>query len=189
MNKAKNINFRIENHKLKPAKWCPSPNFNARPTDEISLLVIHNISLPPNEFNNGYIEAFFQNQLDTNAHPFFKQIADLKVSSHLLIAKDGTVTQFVEFNQRAWHAGESLYQGRKNCNDFSIGIELEGVDNQTYTQAQYESLINATKAIMHTYPNITASRITGHEQIAPKRKTDPSSSFKWQTYFKGLLSC
>lgn len=188
MRRQKNTPFSIKNHKLKQAKWCPSPNFNARPTDEISLLVIHNISLPPNEFNNGHIEAFFQNRLDISAHPYFEQIADLKVSAHLLIAKDGTVTQFVEFNQRAWHAGQSLYQGRKNCNDFSIGIELEGVDNQAYTQAQYESLINATKAIMHTYPNITPNRITGHEHIAPSRKTDPSSSFKWQAYFKGLLS-
>lgn len=182
------MSFKIENHRLNFAKWCVSPNFNARPDNEISLLVIHNISLPPTEFGGGFVHQFFQNQLDSKAHPYFSEITDLKVSAHLLIERQGNITQFVEFNQRAWHAGQSCYQGRKNCNDFSIGIELEGTDTLAYTQAQYAALIKATQAIMKAYPNIKPSRITGHEHIAPKRKTDPGAAFDWQYFFQGLSS-
>lgn len=182
------MNVNIKNHRLSCAQWCASPNFNARPDNEISLLVIHNISLPPAEFGGGFVHELFKNQLDPKVHPYFSEIADLKVSAHLLIERQGKITQFVEFNQRAWHAGQSCYQGRKNCNDFSIGIELEGTDTLAYTQAQYEALIKTTKALMQTYPTITPSRITGHEHIAPKRKTDPGTAFDWQVFFQGLSS-
>ncbi len=178
--------FTVQNHFLQPAIRCPSPNFNARPQGEISLLVIHNISLPPNEFAGGYIEDFFQNNLDVNAHPYFKQIGNLQVSAHLLIDRQGKATQFVAFNQRAWHAGVSQFEGRDNCNDFSIGIEMEGTDTTAYTDAQYQSLIAISRCLMLAYPQITPSRITGHAQIAPKRKTDPGMAFSWQRYLQGL---
>lgn len=178
--------FRITNHRLTPAIWCPSPNFNARPQGEISLLVIHNISLPPHEFAGGYIEDFFQNKLDANAHPYFKQIENLQVSAHLLINRQGEATQFVAFNQRAWHAGVSQFEGRDNCNDFSIGIEMEGTDNSTYTAAQYQSLIAISISVMQAYPAIIPERIVGHSDIAPQRKTDPGPAFEWQRYLQGL---
>ncbi|WP_122255876.1 1,6-anhydro-N-acetylmuramyl-L-alanine amidase AmpD, partial [Pseudomonas syringae] len=123
---------------------CPSPNFNARPEGEISLLVIHNISLPPAQFKTGKVQAFFQNQLDIDEHPYFVGIADLRVSAHFLIERDGEVVQFVSCLDRAWHAGVSSFQGREGCNDFSVGIELEGTDDQPFTDAQYDALIDLT---------------------------------------------
>ncbi|HAP05707.1 MAG TPA: 1,6-anhydro-N-acetylmuramyl-L-alanine amidase AmpD, partial [Gammaproteobacteria bacterium] len=130
----------ISNHRLASATQSPSINCNDRPNDEISLIVIHSISLPPGEFNNPYIEQFFTNQLDFNAHPYFKTIKDLQVSAHLLIKRDGSIIQFVPFDKRAWHAGKSNFNGQDNCNDFSIGIELEGTDNLNYEAVQYQSL-------------------------------------------------
>ena len=151
------------------------------------LLVIHNISLPPGEFGGGFIEQFFQNNLDPGDHPYFKEIATLRVSAHLLIDRCGGLAQFVSFNDRAWHAGASTYCGREECNDFSIGLELEGADDIAYTESQYKSLAAVTRAIMQHYPHITTEKIAGHSDIAPGRKTDPGDSFDWQ-YYRRLLA-
>ena len=155
---------------------------NTRPANEVSLLVVHNISLPPNQFGGPFIEDFFCNQLDCTAHDYFQEIHTLQVSAHLLIRRDGSLVQFVPFNQRAWHAGVSEFEGRDNCNDFSIGIELEGADHIAYEACQYDVLAKVTQALMQSYPAITPSRIVGHNQIAPQRKTDPGESFDWPTY-------
>lgn len=175
------------NFRLNPATgWMQgvehivSENFNSRPTDEVSLLVIHNISLPPGEFGTGMVDALFTNQLPADAHPFFREICHLRVSAHFFIARCGQVKQYVSCHDRAWHAGISSFAGRDNCNDFSLGIELEGTDTQPYTDAQYLSL-NALKAeLMRHYPLITRQRICGHSDIAPGRKTDPGPAFDWQ---------
>jgi AmpD protein len=166
----------INQHWLTQANKLPSANHNKRPNMPISLVVIHNISLPPNEFNNPYIEDFFTNCLDTNAHPYFKKIQGLQVCAHLLIKRTGAITQFVPFNKRAWHAGESSYQNQKNCNDFSIGIELEGTNNIPYTDLQYLALNQALDTLKLHYP---IQKIVGHSDIAPGRKTDPGQSFDW----------
>ena len=176
----------IENHRLNIARQVDCRNFNQRPDGEISLLVIHNISLPSGVFGGPYIEDLFCNRLDPNAHPSFAVIAPLEVSAHLLIRRDGEVIQFVPFDCRAWHAGISCFEGRHQCNDFSIGIELEGCDEQAFTAQQYERLINITKSLMQTYPDITPARITGHSDIAPQRKTDPGPHFDWQGYLRHL---
>lgn len=152
----------------------------------MSLLVLHNISLPPAQFGGGYVQQFFQNQLNPQQHPYFAEIASLHVSSHLFIERNGDLYQFVNLNDRAWHAGVSCYQGRDNCNDFSIGIELEGTDNLAYTDTQYQVLIALIQAIMQAYPKLARTRITGHEFIAPRRKTDPGESFDWQRLFAQL---
>ena len=160
-----------------------SPNQDTRPDiKNISLLVIHSISLPPDNFDNGYICDFFKNKLDISLDPYFKKIANLKVSAHLLIDREGGVIQFVSFNDRAWHAGVSSYKGLTNCNDFSIGIELIGSDTTPYTNAQYESLIKVTQEIIKRYPLIDKNRILGHSDIAPSRKTDPGPYFDWERY-------
>ncbi|WP_277963787.1 1,6-anhydro-N-acetylmuramyl-L-alanine amidase AmpD [Pseudomonas sp. RIT-To-2] len=171
-----------------PATHCPSPNFNERPLGEISLLVIHNISLPPGQFKTGRVQQFFQNQLDCSAHPFFETIAELKVSAHFLIERDGGLTQFVSCLQRAWHAGVSNFEGREACNDFSIGIELEGTDFEPFTDAQYQALAHLTRQLQAQYPAITSSRICGHSDIAPVRKTDPGPHFDWPRYRASLLA-
>ena len=173
----------IQDHWLIPAKRIQSPNHNERPSEgRIDLLVIHNISLPPGKFGGTYICDFFTNQLDRTAHPYFQEIAALEVSAHLLIRRDGHVIQFVPFNKRAWHAGESCFQDERGCNDFSIGIELEGSDDVKFTAQQYQQLADVTKRIMTAYPGITADRIVGHSDIAPGRKTDPGSAFDWALY-------
>lgn len=172
---------------LQGVKICPSPNCNERPPGaEISLLVIHNISLPPGDFGGGYVQAFFQNQLDAEAHPYFAAIAPLKVSAHLFIERDGAVTQFVPFSARAWHAGTSIFDGVANCNDYSIGIELEGTDDSPYTDAQYLALEKVTRQLIQTYPKLSPERITGHEHIAPGRKTDPGPAFDWTRFRRAL---
>lgn len=181
--------FEIEQGRVLNAHWCPSPNFGSRPEGEkghISLVVIHNISLPPGQYGTGQVQAFFQNRLNAQAHPYFAEIAALKVSSHLLIERTGLVTQFVNLLDRAWHAGVSCYQGRDNCNDFSIGIELEGTDTEAYTDAQYQTLDRLLRALFNAYPALNAQRITGHEFIAPGRKTDPGNAFDWQRVFFSL---
>ncbi|WP_434711364.1 1,6-anhydro-N-acetylmuramyl-L-alanine amidase AmpD [Pseudomonas sp. R1-1] len=165
---------------------CPSPNFNERPSGEISLLVIHNISLPPAQFATGKVQEFFQNRLDVTEHPYFAGIADLRVSAHFLIERDGTVTQFVSCLERAWHAGVSVFEGRETCNDFSVGIELEGTDDQPFTDAQYQALIALTRQLQSAFPAITQSRICGHSDIAPGRKTDPGPGFDWTRYRAAL---
>lgn len=165
---------------------CPSPNFNARPAGEISLLVLHNISLPPGQFGTGQVEALFQNRLDPNAHPFFQSIADLRVSAHFLIDRQGQVTQFVSCLDRAWHAGVSRFGERENCNDFSLGIELEGTDHQAFTEAQYASLTFLVQQLQRVFPELTNERICGHSDIAPDRKTDPGPFFDWSRLTSAL---
>lgn len=164
-----------------------SPNYNARPPGgDISLLVIHNISLPPNCFGGPYVQQLFTNCLNPDEHPYFAEIAERKVSAHLLIERDGRVTQFVSFNDRAWHAGESRYAGRSNCNDFSIGIELEGTDTTPYTDAQYRQLQDTLRTLLASYSGLAPTRIVGHCDIAPGRKTDPGPAFVWERLMAGL---
>jgi N-acetyl-anhydromuramoyl-L-alanine amidase len=173
---------------IEKAKFISSPNCAERPPNTgIELLVIHGISLPPDEFGGPYIEALFTNTLDHSAHPYFQTIAGLRVSSHILIRRDGSLIQFVPFIKAAWHAGVSSFQGRERCNEYSIGIELEGTDTYPYTSEQYKQLAELTQVLMQTYPAITRDRIVGHSDIAPGRKTDPGPVFDWQYYFK-LLS-
>lgn len=170
------------------AHWVPSPNFGVRPPNaRIRLVVVHNISLPPGEFGGGYVQRFFQNQLPAGDHPFFESIVDLKVSSHLLIDRAGQVTQFVSFEDCAWHAGVSEWHGEANCNDFSIGIELEGADHIPYTDDQYDALITVIRCLQEAYPDIDSAAVTGHEHIAPGRKTDPGPAFDWNRLSQGLM--
>lgn len=175
----------IKDGLLSAAIWLASPNYNVRPEGlSIDAIVVHNISLPPNEFGacdtNGthYVKALFTNQLDWDAHPYFQTIKGAEVSAHLFIERDGAITQFVNFNERAWHAGRSSYLGRPECNDYSIGIELEGSDFVSFTSAQYEKLADVIAAIYKAYPK-TRRHLTGHSNIAPGRKTDPGDYFEW----------
>lgn len=193
----------IENGWLHPAWHVLSPNCDDRPDScDISLLVIHNISLPPGQFGGENIQQFFSNNLNTQLHPYFTEIKDLKVSSHVLIDREGKVTQFVPFHRRAWHAGVSNYRGRAACNDFAIGIELEGQDDLPYTDMQYQQLIAITKLLCECYPALALKNdgeksdseksgneknegelpIVGHCDIAPERKTDPGEAFDWRRY-------
>lgn len=161
----------------------PSPNADERPAGcAVDLLVIHNISLPPGEFGGDYISDLFMNRLDPGAHPYFAGIAQLQVSSHLLIGRDGSAVQFVALDRRAWHAGQSKFCGRERCNDYSIGIELEGSDDTSFTDRQYARLVSLTGEIRALYPAITAQRIVGHSDIAPGRKTDPGPCFDWSRF-------
>ncbi|MDE2149829.1 MAG: 1,6-anhydro-N-acetylmuramyl-L-alanine amidase AmpD [Gammaproteobacteria bacterium] len=181
----------INRHRLAGARRCASPHHDARPdAADISLLVIHAISLPPGKFggarNRDFIDALFCNRLERTAHPYFAQLAGLRVSPHLAIFRDGTVTQYVAFNRRAWHAGESSFDGRAGCNDFSIGIELEGDDVHPFADAQYTSLARVSAAILNAYRNIQPARIVGHADIAPHRKTDPGPYFDWPRFLGEL---
>ncbi|MGL5522751.1 MAG: 1,6-anhydro-N-acetylmuramyl-L-alanine amidase AmpD [Aeromonas veronii] len=176
------------------AGWCqqarrvPSPHHNERAVpDDISLLVVHGISLPPGEFGGPFIDDLFMGRLDPEAHPYFAGIHQLRVSAHCLIRRDGELVQYVPFGARAWHAGVSSWLGREACNDFSIGIELEGTDETPYTEAQYRALTGLTRAISGRYPAITQEKIVGHCDIAPGRKTDPGASFQWD-YYRQLLN-
>lgn len=173
----------ILDHRLREALQIDSPNQDARAdTQAIELLVIHCISLPPEQFAGDFIDDLFCNRLNPDEHPYFAEIYQLKVSAHLLIRRDGSLRQYVPFNRRAWHAGVSCFEGRERCNDFSIGIELEGSVNQPYTDQQYQQLAAVTRELMAQYPGITADRITGHSDIAPERKTDPGPFFDWPRY-------
>ncbi|MFK7865150.1 MAG: 1,6-anhydro-N-acetylmuramyl-L-alanine amidase AmpD [Pseudohongiellaceae bacterium] len=166
--------------RLKGARFVESPNQSERPAScHVDLLVIHNISLPPGRYGTGCIDQLFCNVLDPNSDPFFEQISDLKVSAHLLINREGTVTQYVPFEKKAWHAGQSVFGGRDNCNDYSIGIELEGTDFEDFTDSQYEVLVRVVKSLQQEYPQISLDRIVGHSDIAPGRKTDPGPFFSW----------
>lgn len=166
---------------------CYSPNFDQRPEGtDIDLLVLHNISLPPEQFGTHCIEAFFCNCLNPDADPYFQSISNLRVSAHFLIDRCGQVSQFVSTDDRAWHAGASAYNGRERCNDFSIGIEMEGADLIPYTQAQYKAVASLCANLIRVYPTLSASRIVGHSDIAPGRKTDPGAAFEWP-YFNALL--
>jgi AmpD protein len=169
------------------ANNCLSPNYDNRPDQaDISLIVIHNISLPPNEFGGKGVEQLFLNKLDKNEHPFYEEIYHLRVSSHLLIRRDGEIIQFVPFHKRAWHAGESVFLGRDVCNDFSIGIEMEGSDFEAFTEEQYVSLEATLNDLLEAYPSLSAESITGHEHIAPGRKTDPGPFFEWKRLAKSM---
>ena len=164
---------------LQGATQVPSPNYNQRPEQtEIQLLVVHNISLPPSQFGGGYIEQFFQNQLDWSVHPYFQTIEGMQVSTHLLILRSGEVLQFVNFNDRAWHAGRSTYLAKKECNDYSIGIELEGSDDTPFEEVQYTVLAEVIGVLQAAYPKIL-QHLAGHSDIAPGRKTDPGPFFDW----------
>lgn len=165
---------------LDQARHIASPNCSARASGEKPhLLVVHNISLPPGEYGGPYIADLFLNRLDPNAHPYFSQIAGLRVSSHFLIGRDGALTQFVSTEQAAWHAGQSCHRGRDQCNGYSIGIELEGTDTIPYTDAQYAALAQLTRQLVAAYP---ITDVAGHLHIAPSRKTDPGASFDWPRY-------
>ena len=171
---------KIEQGLLVGTDYHPSPNQDPRPDPEdITGIVIHNISLPPGEFGGGWINDLFLNQLDATAHPYFIEIADLQVSAHLLIRRTGQVIQYVPFDQRAWHAGVSSWQGRDKCNDFTIGIELEGCDDQTFAEEQYQQLAQVINCLCQTYPQLSHKTIKGHSDIAPDRKTDPGPHFDW----------
>ena len=165
---------------LKGVRFIPSPNFDERPSDEpINLLVIHNISLPPREYGGEGVIEFFTNRLDPKAHEYYRMIADLKVSTHFFIRRDGEIIQFVSCNLRAWHAGVSNWKNRERCNDFSIGIELEGSDFDAFADVQYVKLAELTQALMRAYP---LEDVVGHELIAPDRKTDPGPYFEWERF-------
>jgi AmpD protein len=167
--------------RIRGVAFVPSPNFDARPAGmEISLLVVHAISLPPGEFGGPWVEDLFCNRLDPAAHPYFEEIRELRVSAHAFIGRDGSLTQFVSLLDRAWHAGVSSFEGRSRCNDFSIGVELEGTDEAAYEEVQYEALAALARALMRVYPAITPERIVGHSDVSPGRKTDPGPAFDWQ---------
>jgi AmpD protein len=181
------MNVVVTQHLLEGARFVESPNQSERPADSnIDLLVIHNISLPPGEFGGTAIEELFCNKLDCSAHSYYEGLENLKVSAHLLIDREANITQFVPFNCKAWHAGQSQFEGRENCNGFSIGIELEGTDNTAFTDAQYDALVEVTLALLNAYPALTVDRIVGHSDIAPDRKTDPGPCFDWSRYRAGL---
>lgn len=181
--------MKIRHHWLSCAQHIPSPNCDLRPDpDDISLLVIHCISLPPQQFGGDYINQLFCNCLNPDDDPYFAEIYQLKVSAHLLIKRDGSLIQFVPFNKRAWHAGESCFEGRERCNDYSIGIELEGAENIPYSDEQYNQLAALIRLLLQSYPNLVKERITGHSDIAPGRKTDPGATFDWLRLQQILMS-
>ena len=172
---------------LDPARLCLSPNRDARPVGaNPCLVVVHGISLPPGQFGGSGIEDLFCNRLDWEAHPHFGEIRGLEVSAHVLIRRDGEVVQFVPFAERAWHAGDSRFRRRSCCNDFSIGIELEGEDTTAYADAQYVALSAVIAAIVSAYPDITVRDVAAHSDIAPGRKTDPGPAFDWLRLYDGL---
>lgn len=177
----------IDTGLLSDVRQVMSPNFNERPVNtQIDLLIIHNISLPPGEFGNNYIDDLFTNTLDPQKHPFFNEIASKKLSSHCLIKRGGEVTQYVPFTKRAWHAGASTFEGQDDCNNFSIGIELEGTDTLPYAKLQYLALARLVALIQKSYPKIIWERMVGHSTVAPNRKTDPGPAFDWKLFAKLL---
>jgi AmpD protein len=182
------LNINATTGLLEPVKFRLSPHHDSRPSPLlIDMIVVHGISLPPGEFGSEAIERFFCGRLDSHEHPYYADISKLHVSAHLLIKRSGEMVQFVPFVKRAWHAGDSFFQGQSRCNDFSIGIELEGTDEIPYEPVQYVQLGHVAKLLMNSYPTITRDRIVGHSDIAPGRKTDPGSAFDW-SYLKGILA-
>ena len=180
--------FVVKDHRLEGVPFVESPNQSARPADaELELLIIHNISLPPGKFGTGCVEQLFCNLLDFKAHDYFAQLRDLRVSAHLFIDRKGAITQFVPFNKKAWHAGASCYQGRSECNDFSVGIEMEGTDHEEFMDPQYATLAAVTRALCSHYPKLDHECIVGHSDVAPDRKTDPGPHFDWRRY-RALLN-
>ena len=178
-----------DDHWLRGAARRPTAHMNERPDPaDISLVVIHGISLPPGRFGTGYVERLFCGQLAVGAGEALAGLAGTRVSSHLFLSRRGSLTQFVPFDRRAWHAGVSCYRGRSNCNDFSIGIELEGTDERPYTSSQYRRLTQALRALFVRYPTLSATAIAGHCDIAPGRKTDPGPAFDWRRLRRALAS-
>jgi AmpD protein len=166
------------------ARHLASPNFGTRPADtQINLIVIHSISLPPGQFGGDEVQQLFTNTLDWNAHPYFEKIRDTQVSAHFYIRRNGELWQFVSCDDRAWHAGQSCYLGKDNCNDYSVGIELEGLEGHSFEAAQYDSLTSVCAALQQNYP---IANVTGHEHIAPGRKTDPGEKFDWPQVLRAL---
>ena len=175
--------------RVAPARFAASPNCDRRPNEtEIDVLVLHAISLPPRCYNGDYIEQFFTNRLDFKSHPYFAQLQEVKVSAHFLIKRSGELLQFVATHKRAWHAGQSSFCGRQEVNDFSLGIELEGCDEEPFESTQYDVLINLTRFLMDCYPAILPHHIVGHNDIAPNRKTDPGACFDWQRLRAGIAA-
>ena len=174
--------------RVNEARWLASPNYDDRPDpDDISALIIHAISLPPDCFGGGYVDSLFTNCLATDTHPYFEEIAHLKVSAHFFINREGCLTQFVSTKQRAWHAGISNLNGREWVNDFSIGVELEGCDTEAFTDLQYRQLAKLTRSLLDAHPCITKDRIAGHSDIAPGRKTDPGPHFDWSRFYQSVF--
>ncbi|MAD92017.1 MAG: 1,6-anhydro-N-acetylmuramyl-L-alanine amidase AmpD [Gammaproteobacteria bacterium] len=172
---------------IKPAKLYLSPNRDSRPDNSIvELVLLHGISLPPGQFGGPGVEALFLNKLDCNAHPYFEGIHGMRVSAHLFIRRDGELLQFVPFNERAWHAGESYFRGRSRCNDFSIGIELEGEDKINYDDRQYNILSEVLMALMKAYPQLTMREFVGHSDVASSRKSDPGPAFDWLNLYNRI---
>jgi len=177
-----------ESHRFDNVHFVESPNCDSRPDDtRITLIVIHAISLPPGEFGNHYVQALFTNTLDETTHPTFAELVNVKVSSHLYLTRKGLLTQFVPFNKRAWHAGESRYRGRRNCNDYSIGIELEGTADVPFTDLQYSNLVDIICSLRVKYDAIPLSGIVGHNEISPGRKWDPGPQFDWRRFMGFML--
>lgn len=170
----------IDSGWIRGVRKVPSPNCDSRPPGQApELIVVHGISLPPGEFGGGWIEDLFVNALDPGAHPYFAQVSGLEVSAHVLIDRAGALTQFVSFDERAWHAGASSYRGRTACNDFAVGIELEGTDDMPYEDAQYAALAALIDALRSAYPELAGAEVVGHSDISPGRKTDPGGAFDW----------
>jgi AmpD protein len=183
------MSYTLKDGWLAEAKVVPSPNFGLRPDNgKLALLVIHNISLPHGQYEGDCIERFFTNCLDCSEHEYFSQLRGMEVSAHLLIRRNGELIQFVSLDDRAWHAGESCFEGRENCNDFSIGIELEGTDDEPYSNRQYGTLEAVTKTLLREYPEINTNTIVGHSDIAPGRKTDPGPMFDWDRFLRSLTN-
>jgi len=170
----------LESGLLRGVRQIASPNHDSRPAGVgADLIVVHGISLPPGEFGGPWIDRLFTNSLPAEMHPYFAEVGSLRVSSHVVVARDGAVTQYVAFAERAWHAGKSFYQGREACNDFSVGVELEGTDTLPYEAAQYGALAQVVAALCAAYPRLSPDRLVGHSDIAPGRKTDPGPAFDW----------
>jgi AmpD protein len=179
----------IEQGWIRGARRIASPNQDARPAGmAIDLVIIHAISLPPGEFGGPYVAQLFTNCLDPGAHPYFAEIAHLRVSAHFLIGRSGELTQFVAIDRRAWHAGESVWEGRPACNDYALGIELEGTDEAPFTDAQYAALALLLGALRARLPALTPDRIVGHADVAPGRKTDPGPHFDWSRLRRSLIA-
>ncbi len=176
--------FKIIDGWMQGVRHLPTSRFNHRPLGtSISLIVIHYISLPPNVFGGHFVDDLFLGRLDEDAHPYFKGLRDFECSTHLFISRTGQITQYVSFEERAWHAGRSEYRGHKGCNDYSIGIELEGCSYCAYTNEQYEALDECIKSLKENYPEIS-NNIAGHNEVAPDRKQDPGPFFNWKRYRK-----
>jgi AmpD protein len=174
-------------HWLTPVRRLASPHCDERPeNDDIGLIVVHAISLPAGEYGTGCVDALFTGCLDCASHPSFSDLEGVCVSSHLLIDRQGQVTQYVPFDQRAWHAGVSTYRGRAGCNDFAIGIELEGIETEPFEANQYHTLIEVAACLLARYPRLSVATIVGHQEIAPGRKTDPGPAFDWKRLYRGV---